>query len=52
MSAQNLNQENYYRNQQEAFNLLFKAAEFDIDANNCLTIASQVQKVWVDEARV
>ena len=46
MSAQNLNQENYYRNQQEAFNLLFKAAEFDIDANNCLTIASQVQKVW------
>ena len=46
MSAQTLNQENYYRNQQEAFNLLFKAAEFDIDANNCLTIASQVQKVW------
>ena len=46
MNAQNLNQENYYRNQQEAFNLLFKAAEFDFDANNCLTIASQVQKVW------
>ena len=47
LSAQSINQENYYRNQQEAFNLLFKAAEFDIDANNCLTIASQVQKVWV-----
>jgi hypothetical protein len=46
MTAQNLTQENYYRNQQEAFNLLFKAAEFDFDANNCLTIASQVQKVW------
>ena len=47
LSAQSVNQENYYRNQQEAFNLLFKAAEFDIDANNCLTIASQVQKIWV-----
>jgi hypothetical protein len=47
LSAQSINQENYYRNQQEAFNLLFKAAEFDIDANSCLTIASQVQKVWV-----
>ena len=47
LSPQSVNQENYYRNQQEAFNLLFKAAEFDIDANNSLTIASQVQKVWV-----
>ena len=47
LSAQTINQENYYRNQQEAFNLLFKAAEFDIDANSSLTIASQVQKVWV-----
>ncbi|PHX79531.1 MAG: hypothetical protein CK541_04590 [Opitutia bacterium] len=47
LSAQSINQDNYYRNQQEAFNLLFKAAEFDIDANNSLTIASQVQKVWV-----
>ena len=47
LSAQSVNQENYYRNQQEAFNLLFKAAEFDIDANNSLTIASQVQKIWV-----
>ena len=47
LSAQSINQDNYYRNQQEAFNLLFKAAEYDIDANNSLTIASQVQKVWV-----
>jgi hypothetical protein len=47
LSAQSINQENYYRNQQEAFNLLFKAAEFDIDANSSLTIASQVQKIWV-----
>jgi hypothetical protein len=47
LSAQSINQENYYRNQQEAFNLLFKAAEYDIDANSSLTIASQVQKVWV-----
>lgn len=46
LSPQVINQENYYRNQQEAFNLLFKAAEFDIDANNCLTIASQVRKIW------
>jgi hypothetical protein len=47
LSAQSINQENYYRNQQEAFNLLFKAAEFDIDAGSSLTIASQVQKIWV-----
>ena len=47
LSGQSINQENYYRNQQEAFNLLFKAAEFDIDANSSLTIASQVQKIWV-----
>jgi len=46
LSAQSINQDNYYRNQQEAFNLLFKAAEFEVDANNSLTIASQVQKVW------
>ena len=47
LSAQSINQENYYRNQQEAFNLLFKAAEYDIDAGSSLTIASQVQKVWI-----
>jgi hypothetical protein len=46
LSPQSINQENYYRNQQEAFNLLFKAAEFDIDGNSSLTIATQVQKVW------
>ncbi len=47
LSPQMINQDNYYRNQQEAFNLLFKAAEFDIDGNSSLTIASQVQKIWV-----
>lgn len=47
LSPQVLNQDNYYRNQQEAFNLLFKAAEFEIDGNSSLTIASQVQKIWV-----
>jgi hypothetical protein len=50
LSPANINQENYYRNQQEAFNLLFKAAEFDVDANNCLTIATQVQKIWTMKA--
>lgn len=47
LSPQVLTAENYYRNQQEAFNLLFKAAEFEIDGNSSLTIASQVQKIWV-----
>jgi hypothetical protein len=46
LSPQTLNKDNYYRNQQEAFNLLFKAAEFEFDGNGCLTIASQVQKAW------
>jgi len=46
LSPQNLNGANYYSNQQEAFNLLFKAAESDLDAGNSLTIASQVKKVW------
>ena len=47
LSPQVLTQDNYYRNQQEAFNLLFKAAEFEVDGNSSLTIASQVQKIWV-----
>jgi len=46
LSPQTLTKDNYYRNQQEAFNLLFKAAEFEFDGNGCLTIASQVQKAW------
>ena len=46
LSPQNLTSSNYYANQQEAFNLLFKAAESDLDAGNSLTIASQVKKVW------
>jgi hypothetical protein len=46
LSPQTLTKDNYFRNQQEAFNLLFKAAEFEFDANNSLTIATQVQKAW------
>jgi hypothetical protein len=46
LSPQALTKDNYYRNQQEAFNLLFKAAEFEFDAQGCLTIATQVQKAW------
>ncbi len=46
LSPRSLTQANFYRNQQEAFNLLFKAAEFEFDGGNCLTIASQVQKAW------
>ena len=41
-----LTAQNFYANQQEAFNLLFKAAEYEIDGNNSLTIAAQVQKIW------
>ena len=46
LSPQSLTKENYFRNQQEAFNLLFKAAEFECDGQACLTIATQVQKAW------
>jgi len=46
LSPQALTKDNYFRNQQEAFNLLFKAAEFEFDAQGCLTIATQVQKAW------
>lgn len=46
LSPQTLTKENYYRNQQEAFNLLFKAAEFEFDGQGCLTVATQVQKAW------
>ena len=46
LSPQSLTRDNYFRNQQEAFNLLFKAAEFEFDGDGCLTIATQVQKAW------
>jgi hypothetical protein len=46
LSPQTLTKDNYFRNQQEAFNLLFKAAEFECDGQGCLTIATQVQKAW------
>ena len=46
LSPQALTRDNYFRNQQEAFNLLFKAAEFEFDGQGSLTIATQVQKAW------
>jgi hypothetical protein len=45
-----INQSNYYASQQEAFNLLFEAAQFEMDGNNSLTIASQVKKIWTMRA--
>ncbi len=45
-----ITQANYYTNQQEAFNLLFEAAQYEMDANNSLTIASQVKKIWTMRA--
>lgn len=41
---------NYFSSQQEAFNLLFEAAQYEMDGNNCLTIASQVKKIWTIRA--
>ena len=46
LSPGSINASNYIANQQEAFNLLFQAAEFEVDGNNSLTIATQVQKIW------
>ena len=46
LSPGSINASNYIANQQEAFNLLFQAAEYEVDGNNSLTIATQVQKVW------
>ena len=45
-----ITQANYYTNQQEAFNLLFEAAQYEMDANNSLTVASQVKKIWTMRA--
>ncbi len=45
-----ITQANYYTNQQEAFNLLFDAAQYEMDANNSLTVASQVKKIWTMRA--
>ena len=39
-------QNNITASQQAAFDLLFVAAEHEVDGNNCLTIATQVKKVW------
>jgi hypothetical protein len=45
-----VNQSNYYASQQAAFDLLFIAAEHEVDGNNSLTIATQVKKVWAMRA--
>ena len=41
-----VSQANYTASQQGAFDLLFVAAEHDVDGGNCLTIATQVKKIW------
>ena len=45
-----VNQNNIYASQQAAFDLLFVAAEHEVDGNNCLTIATQVKKIWAMRA--
>ena len=44
LSPRVLNQDNATANFQEAWNLLFEAGQFEVDAENCLTIASLVDK--------
>ncbi len=46
LSPQSITDANSARNQQEAHNLLYKAAEFEIDADNSKTIAALVMKTW------
>jgi len=41
-----VSQANYTASQQGAFDLLFVAAEHEVDGGNCLTIATQVKKIW------
>jgi hypothetical protein len=50
LAPNNVNPSNYYSCQQEAFNLLFEAAQYEMDGNNSLTIASQVKKIWTMRA--
>lgn len=45
-----VNTNNYYASQQTAFDLLFIAAEHEMDGNNCVTIATQVKKIWTMRA--
>jgi hypothetical protein len=41
-----INDRTWAPNQQAAFDLLFEAARYEADADNSLTLASQVRKVW------
>lgn len=44
LSPAKINRDNYNTRLQEAWNLLFETAQFDADAENCLTIATLVEK--------
>jgi tetratricopeptide (TPR) repeat protein len=44
LSPKTLTRKNFQTNYQKAWELLFKAAEFDFDAGSCLTIATLVEK--------
>jgi len=41
-----INERSWAPNQQAAFDLLFEAARYEQDAENSLTLASQIRKVW------
>ena len=41
-----INERTWAPNQQAAFDLLFEAARYEADGESCLTLASQVRKVW------
>ena len=41
-----INERTWAPNQQAAFDLLFEAARYEQDAENSLTLASQIRKVW------
>ena len=49
LSPRNITPKNYAQSYQKAWDLLFKAGEYESDAENCLTIASQVMKVHRDK---
>ncbi|MDR0536250.1 MAG: hypothetical protein LBG65_07915 [Puniceicoccales bacterium] len=49
LSPQKITRQNFNKNYQRAWDLLFKAGEFESDGENSLTIASQVMKVYRDK---
>lgn len=52
LSPKTLSPKNYQANYQKAWGLLFKAAEFEADAESCLTIATLVEKTRRSRAEV